>query len=647
MHRIEGTNFTKNSSRQNIFKDSPPATTVPAQWLNAVQQEICNVIERAGGSVLSAATDTFDQLWQAISQATTSFSYIVSSQATFNSLFERVGANQYKIKDMYTSVYIKYISGGYACYGGNSFLSGGDTWGYIYTNNCKLLLCEGDAYFQFGSTQGYFNFNTLNFIGYNIDIRGLGIAPAATNYSFYLNSNGIKLINPKTSLRKSNTNFTAFYSNVTDNNQFILNPVIGTIDTNGGTIKAFYQCYNIQNPYITSLNSSSGIETIFDACKRINNFLILSCINTTEHIYTFKDCYNIGVGEVNTIQHTGAVAAKNVIVFNTCTGIDDRNLIITSVSTNGAGGIAPIYSNCTFRSTKISQIVKATNYVITANDDFDEMLINCNTASQYGTINISLCLGSQTNGDKKSYIHGANKGLIKIICQGADKILYKGNELTYIYLYQKGDKITLYFDGVYWQIKDPCIIFDTGFYNNSDQTSMSLPSIVFLYDTKNAAVSFEGMVLTEETSGNTFVVLEDTGGIGNSGTFKCYLATGTGIATNNKTLTASDGHTALVNEVSGSNKNKVDRIYHNFGVNAYFYDKETWYSLDLTEDDTYPMICNSDFQSGQAYGQWYSHYDTNSLLFNTDFNGMAFINKSFAASNLSANDVYFRHILKF
>lgn len=61
MHRTEGSN---NSG--NLFTDGPPATCVEEDWLNAVQEEICAVIEGAGLTLLTAGTDTRSQLLAAI-----------------------------------------------------------------------------------------------------------------------------------------------------------------------------------------------------------------------------------------------------------------------------------------------------------------------------------------------------------------------------------------------------------------------------------------------------------------------------------------------------------------------------------------------------------------------------------------------------
>ena len=155
MHRIESDNITVTADGKNQFKNGPPATTVNAEILNTIQEEICNFIEGAGFQVQRKAGDTQNQLWQAFQTVNTEYDLIISNQTQFNSIMERVAANQYKIKDQYNSIYLKYAVAGYACVGGNSFLSGGDTWGYIETNNCARIVCEAGVTFDFADTVGY------------------------------------------------------------------------------------------------------------------------------------------------------------------------------------------------------------------------------------------------------------------------------------------------------------------------------------------------------------------------------------------------------------------------------------------------------------------------------------------------------------
>lgn len=61
MHRTEG---LYNSS--NRFTDGPPGTRVEENWLNAIQEELCNFIEGEGIALLTADTDTHLQLQEAI-----------------------------------------------------------------------------------------------------------------------------------------------------------------------------------------------------------------------------------------------------------------------------------------------------------------------------------------------------------------------------------------------------------------------------------------------------------------------------------------------------------------------------------------------------------------------------------------------------
>ena len=61
MHKTEGTNHALN-----LFANGPPGTRVEQNWLNAVQNEIRNVVEGASLTLKTAATETGDQLLAAI-----------------------------------------------------------------------------------------------------------------------------------------------------------------------------------------------------------------------------------------------------------------------------------------------------------------------------------------------------------------------------------------------------------------------------------------------------------------------------------------------------------------------------------------------------------------------------------------------------
>lgn len=61
MHRTEGANHSGN-----LFVDGPPGTTVGADILNAIQEELAYAIEQSGGTLKTAATETRQQFKTAI-----------------------------------------------------------------------------------------------------------------------------------------------------------------------------------------------------------------------------------------------------------------------------------------------------------------------------------------------------------------------------------------------------------------------------------------------------------------------------------------------------------------------------------------------------------------------------------------------------
>lgn len=74
MHRTEGTNHSSN-----LFTDGPPGTVVGANWCNAIQEEIAYVIEQAGLTLLTASTETRQQLLAALNALYTKGVFVNSS----------------------------------------------------------------------------------------------------------------------------------------------------------------------------------------------------------------------------------------------------------------------------------------------------------------------------------------------------------------------------------------------------------------------------------------------------------------------------------------------------------------------------------------------------------------------------------------
>lgn len=65
MQRIEGLNV-KWINGKAYFGTTPPYTEITPEFLNAIQEELMNVVEQAGFPVLGVSNDTRDQLWNAI-----------------------------------------------------------------------------------------------------------------------------------------------------------------------------------------------------------------------------------------------------------------------------------------------------------------------------------------------------------------------------------------------------------------------------------------------------------------------------------------------------------------------------------------------------------------------------------------------------
>ena len=66
MHRIEGECYD-SSSGVHLYTEGPPGTRVTANALNSIQEEIAYVIEQAGITLETANTDSWHQLYQALS----------------------------------------------------------------------------------------------------------------------------------------------------------------------------------------------------------------------------------------------------------------------------------------------------------------------------------------------------------------------------------------------------------------------------------------------------------------------------------------------------------------------------------------------------------------------------------------------------
>ncbi len=339
MHRIESDNITVTADGKNQYKNGPPGTTVNAEAMNTIQEEICNVITSTGISIKRKSGDPQNQLVNAINTIKFEYDTIITNQTAFNSIIERVAANQYKISDDYRSIYIKYATGGYACSGASSFLSSGDTWGYIETNNCAKIVCEAGATFDFADTVGYIEFDTNDGRYDSISIVGAALGAVALTQSFLLNALRVQFNHCSTTSRLSNTDFVGFQGSGT-------------------------ALHNITSSYNgCSVYTIDGTDKLygFKDCMNLSNCNAYDIDGTVDSVNGFKDCSQLstcyaydleasGVGDVygfDTSNQLSACIAKNIdsvdgqaYGFSTCKQISScTGDGITSVNANAMGFI--------------------------------------------------------------------------------------------------------------------------------------------------------------------------------------------------------------------------------------------------------------------------------------------------------------------
>jgi hypothetical protein len=220
-----------------------------------------------------------------------------------------------------------------------------------------------------------------------------------------------------------------------------------------------------------------------------------------------------------------------------------------------------------WREFYITTHTPAADYTVTDGDGYRN--ISCQHSSTTGLITITLPTATDNSGRRIKVVNDGN-GLTKVDGEGAEVINWKGENLTYVYLYMDGDYIDLVCDGTEWFVDSAYSHIPVGWQNRSDWTNVHIGNGV-TYDNGSAAstksVDWTGQKITEATSGITAVILEDTGGAGTSGTFYFYNVDGVGYFTNNRVLTAGNGETIDVNEASGSSKNIDYNLFHDFGVN--------------------------------------------------------------------------------
>lgn len=306
MHRTEGANNVAG-----LYSAGPPPTTITADALNSIQEEICNVIEYSGQAIQTAATDTRNQLLTALLALIPTYDAVVVSQASWDAIIERTAANTYQFKDDYKSVFVKV--GDYAL-----TLSGGDTWGQLQTNNVTHLEFECAATITFGNTPGYLNVNTPRCYLKNVTVKGLGTVASAVQYSFLLSAAAVTFDNCVALRRLSNTNMTGFQGSATASHNLSTKYInCRSVElTSSGNISGFYLCQNMVECTVNACAcTGSGVLYGFSTCDNISSSQVYSLDSANGNCAGFYTCNQVSACKVFDIDTSGTGVAYG---YHTC-----------------------------------------------------------------------------------------------------------------------------------------------------------------------------------------------------------------------------------------------------------------------------------------------------------------------------------------
>lgn len=302
MHRTEGEN-----NDNGLYTEGPPATCITADAMNSLQEEIAHVIEQAGINLLSARTDSRTQLWDALRISMSPYDYIVNSQSTFVSIIERVAANQYKFKNNYTSILFKPVTGGYSMVGVSSPLSGGDTWGYIETNDCSRLVFEGGTHINFASSIGYIKVDTDDCVLDGVAVSGDVAVAGAVVQSFLLAAHRVEYRGCKTYDRNSNVDFACFQGSGTALHNITskyTNCSVYTID-GSDKIYGFKDCMNLSGCVVYDIDGTGDNLIGIQSCINLSNCYVYDMESDDNNVYGIRFCDQVANCTVEKIKAIG------------------------------------------------------------------------------------------------------------------------------------------------------------------------------------------------------------------------------------------------------------------------------------------------------------------------------------------------------
>jgi hypothetical protein len=202
---------------------------------------------------------------------------IIHTPTDFNNIWERVAANQYKLKDHIKSVHFQYYqSGAEIGFTVANLLSGGDTWGAFQTNNCTEFTMSNGSRIYMVNERSYIEVNTDNCYLKNISVEGTGTVASAIAQSFLLNANYVTFDNCRTSNRLSNVLFECFKGSATSlhnvTSKYINCSVYNM--TSSAELRGFNGCHNLVNSLVYNIESTSNSCAGLYSCVNVVNNMI-------------------------------------------------------------------------------------------------------------------------------------------------------------------------------------------------------------------------------------------------------------------------------------------------------------------------------------------------------------------------------------
>jgi hypothetical protein len=356
MQRTEGANFGVDVNGNRIYVETPLPTTITADAMNSIQEELCNAIEASGQEVQTSATDTYTQLAAAIQTVATVYS-LVFSQISFNAIWERTAPNEYRIKNNIGSVYIRNILGGYRLAGIGSPLSDGDTWGRYRTNNAVAIIAEGGTTLEKLETKSYVEVNTPNAKIENIVLNTTGVTRLEHEYGFLVSAGNVEMKGCGIQGFRIEGNFVGFEfggNSVCLEDCFINN--INYDDSGAANFTGFndsglntscFRKVSVRNSTI----KTNGTMVLFNGLKNMNQVLAtnIQFQSYTANTGMGKICYQCEKVSFSTITLlSGAVVNNKIICFDDCKKLNNIDVDI-QVTNDWAGEFKGFYQ-CYFIS---------------------------------------------------------------------------------------------------------------------------------------------------------------------------------------------------------------------------------------------------------------------------------------------------------